>query len=166
MQWTPDRNAGFSSADPGKLFLPVVQSLVYHYNQINVEAQLAQSRSLLHWVRNVIHVRKAHPTFGLGGLEVLETDHESVLAFVRSYSGSGTQWGDSPEDVLCVFSFAHNPVSVTIDAERFAGATVHDVFAGGQFPSVDADGTLTLTLGTQSFYWLHLGTGTDAGGGS
>ena len=66
MQWTPDRNAGFSTADPGKLYLPVVQSLVYNYTLVNVESQLAQSRSLLHWVRNVIHVRKAHPTFGLG----------------------------------------------------------------------------------------------------
>ena len=83
MQWTPDRNAGFSTADPGKLFLPVVQSLVYNYTLVNVESQLAQSRSLLHWVRNVIHVRKAHPTFGLGTLRVLPTDHESVLAFVR-----------------------------------------------------------------------------------
>ena len=74
MQWTPDRNAGFSTADPGKLYLPVVQSLVYNYSLVNVESQLAQSRSLLHWVRNVIHVRKAHPTFGLGSIRVLETE--------------------------------------------------------------------------------------------
>ena len=89
MQWTPDRNAGFSTADPGKLYLPVVQSLVYHYTLVNVESQLAQSRSLLHWVRNVIHVRKAHPTFGLGTSRVLQTNHESVLAFVREYEGIG-----------------------------------------------------------------------------
>ena len=93
-----------------------MQSLVFHYNQVNVEAQLAQSRSLLHWIRNVIHVRKAHPVFGLGDIRVLQTDHESVLAFVRSYAGSGTHFGDQPEDVLCVFSFAHNPVSVTLEA--------------------------------------------------
>ena len=158
MQWTPDRNAGFSSADPGKLYLPVVQSLVFHYTQLNVEAQLAQSRSLLHWVRNVIHVRKAHPTFGLGSMRVLETDHESVLAFVRSYAGSGAQFGDSPEDVLCVFSFAHNPISVTIREESLAGARTIDLFGGGDFPAFSPSGELTLTLGTQSFYWLHLGT--------
>jgi maltose alpha-D-glucosyltransferase/alpha-amylase len=159
MQWTPDRNAGFSTADPGKLFLPVVQSLVFHYTQLNVEAQLAQSRSLLHWVRNVIHVRKAHPTFGLGSIRVLETDHESVLAFVRSYAGAPSQFGDSPEDVLCVFSFAHNPTSATIRSPELANATTFDLFGGSEFPSFDESGELRLTLGTQSFYWLHLGTG-------
>lgn len=164
MQWTPDRNAGFSTADPGKLYLPVVQSLVYNYQHINVESQLAQSRSLLHWIRNVIHVRKGHPTFGLGTLKVLQTNHESVLAFVREYEGSGTQFGDMPERVLCVFSFAHNPVSVTIDASEFAGQPLYDLFGGGKFPSVDDDGNLTLTLGTQSFFWLHVGEAHFAGG--
>jgi len=157
MQWTPDRNAGFSSADPGKLYLPVVQSLVYHYNQINVESQLAQSRSLLHWIRNVIHVRKAHSTFGFGAMKVLKTDHESVLAFVRSYEGSGSYLGGQAEDVLCVFSFSHNPVAVRIDASEYAGVGLFDLFGGAVFPSVGDDGTLTLTLGTQSFYWLHMG---------
>jgi maltose alpha-D-glucosyltransferase/alpha-amylase len=157
MQWTPDRNAGFSSADPGKLYLPIVQSLVYNYNLINVESQLAQSRSLLHWVRNVIHVRKGHPTFGLGGLRVLPTDHDSVLAFVREYEGESATFGDSPENVLCVFSFSHNPVSATIKVEGYEGATLYDLFGGSQFPSIGEDGSLTLTLGTQSFYWLHLG---------
>jgi maltose alpha-D-glucosyltransferase/alpha-amylase len=156
MQWTPDRNAGFSHADPGKLFLPVVQSLVYHYNQINVESQLAQSRSLLHWVRNVIHVRKAHPTFGLGTMRVLTTDNESVLAFVREYRGTGTHLGDAPERILCVFSFAHNPVSARISAPGLEGARLRDLFGGAPFPTVDSDGSVTLTLGSQSFYWLHV----------
>ncbi|THG33131.1 maltose alpha-D-glucosyltransferase [Naasia lichenicola] len=157
MQWTPDRNAGFSSADPGKLFLPVIQSLVYHYGQVNVEAQLAQSRSLLHWVRNVIHVRKAHPTFGLGTMHVQTTDHESALAFVRSYKGSGQHFGDQPEDILCVFNFSHNPISTTVSVPEFAGEELTDLFGGGQFPKVDAEGNVTLTLGTQSFYWLKIG---------
>ncbi len=157
MQWTPDRNAGFSSADPGKLFLPVVQSLVYNYSLVNVESQLAQSRSLLHWVRNVIHVRKAHPTFGLGSIEVLETDHESVLAFVRDYRGSGTQFGDGPERILCVFSFAHNPVSARIRMPDDAGSALYDLFGGGEFPRVSNESVLELTLGSQNFYWLHIG---------
>ena len=164
MQWTPDRNAGFSTADPGKLYLPVVQSLVYNYQQVNVEAQLAQSRSLLHWIRNVIHVRKGHPTFGLGSLRVLQTDHESVLAFVREYKGSGTHFGDRPEKVLCVFSFAHNPVSVKITDAENSGEELYDLFGGGEFPSIGEDGTLNLTLGTQSFYWLHVGGAHFAGG--
>jgi len=164
MQWTPDRNAGFSTADPGKLFLPVVQSLVYNYQQINVEAQLAQSRSLLHWIRNVIHVRKGHPTFGLGSLRVLQTNHESVLAFVREYEGSGTHFGDLPEKILCVFSFAHNPVSVTISDPENPGEVLYDLFGGGEFPPIDENGSLTLTLATQSFYWLHVGGAHFAGG--
>ncbi|RKR74182.1 maltose alpha-D-glucosyltransferase [Frondihabitans australicus] len=157
MQWTPDRNAGFSTADPGKLYLPVVQSLVYNYSLVNVESQLAQSRSLLHWIRNVIHVRKAHPTFGLGDMQVLPVDHESALAFVRSYAGAGTQFGDAPEDVLCVFSFAHNPASVTVTAPQFAGRGLTDLFGGGSFPAFDAEGRVTITLGTQAFYWLKVG---------
>ncbi|MEJ3404081.1 maltose alpha-D-glucosyltransferase [Rathayibacter sp. YIM 133350] len=161
MQWTPDRNAGFSAADPGKLYLPVVQSLVFHYNQVNVESQLAQSRSLLHWVRNVIHVRKGHPVFGLGDLTLLQTDNDSALAFLRHYDGSapryGTYGGDQAETVLCVFSFSHNPISVTIEDPALAGTRLYDLFGGGVFPSFDDEGKLTLTLATQSFYWLHCG---------
>jgi maltose alpha-D-glucosyltransferase/alpha-amylase len=156
MQWTPDRNAGFSTADPGKLYLPVVQSLVYNYTLVNVESQLAQSRSLLHWVRNVIHVRKAHPTFGLGTMEVVESDHESVLAFVRSYAGTNDYFGDGPEDILCVFSFSHNPVSATITVPEFAGRRLFDLFGRAEFPAFDENGTVTLTFGTQAFYWLHV----------
>jgi maltose alpha-D-glucosyltransferase/alpha-amylase len=109
-------------------------------------------------------VRKGHPTFGLGTLRVLPTNHESVLAFVREYSGSGTQFGDRPERVLCVFSFAHNPVSVTISAEDYAGEALYDLFGGSEFPTVNDDGTLTLTLGSQNFYWLHVGEAHFAGG--
>ncbi len=157
MQWTPDRNAGFSTADPGKLYLPVVQSLVYNYNLVNVESQLAQSRSLLHWIRNVIHVRKAHPTFGLGTFTMLETDNESVLAFVREYKGSGTHFGASAERIVCLFSFAHNPTSVTITAPDLAGSPLFDLFGGAEFPSFSEEGTVTFTMSTQSFFWLHAG---------
>ena len=162
MQWTPDRNAGFSTADPGKVYLPVVQSLGYHYSHLNVEAELSQSRSLLHWVRNVIHVRKAHPAFGLGAIQVLETSNDSVLAFLRSYPGSGSNVRDAPEDLLCVFNFSHNPVSVTISADALADARTFDLFGGGEFPRFTGSGTIQLTLGTQSFYWLHLLGETDS----
>ncbi|MGI4895987.1 MAG: alpha-glucosidase C-terminal domain-containing protein, partial [Janthinobacterium lividum] len=78
MQWTPDRNAGFSAADPGKLYLPTIQSLVYNYQAVNVEAQLATGSSLLHWVRNVLAVRRAHPAFGLGGFVPLTSRHPAL----------------------------------------------------------------------------------------
>ena len=139
MQWTPDRNAGFSTADPGKLFLPVVQSLVYNYTWSTSESQLAQSRSLLHWVRNVIHVRKAHPAFGLGThRRCCETDHESVLAFVRSYEGSGTQFGDSRRGrPLRVQLRAQPGRRCTIDGAASSPArTLFDLFGGGAVPDV------------------------------
>jgi maltose alpha-D-glucosyltransferase/alpha-amylase len=161
MQWTPDRNAGFSSADPGKLYLPVVQSLVFNYTLVNVESQLAQSRSLLHWVRNVIHVRRGHPAFGLGRIDVLASSHESVLSFVRSYKGS-TRSNDQKEDILCVFSFSHHPIATTISAPDFVGCRLFDLFGGGEFPPFDDDGNVTLTIGTQSFYWLHIARPTDS----
>ncbi|MBO9577428.1 MAG: alpha-hydroxy-acid oxidizing protein [Microbacteriaceae bacterium] len=157
MQWNPDRNAGFSSADPGKLVLPVVQSLVYHYQHVNVEAQLAQSRSLLRWLRGALHVRRAHPVLALGSLAVAASDHESVLAFVREYGGSeGDIAGDRAEHVLCVFSFAHTAVSARVALPAYAGASVTDLFGGGRFPAVREDGVLEVTLGPRGFYWLKL----------
>lgn len=156
MQWSPDRNAGFSTADSGKLFLPIVQSLVYHYSLINVESQLAHSGSLLHWLRQIIHLRKEHPAFSLGNLQVCDANHESVLAFVRSYPGSPAQHTDSAERILCIFNVAHTPVSVTITDAGLAGNTVKDIFGGCTFPSFCDDGTLTVTLGAHGFYWLAL----------
>ena len=163
MQWTPDRNAGFSTADPGKLFLPVVQSLVYHYSLVNVESQLAQSRSLLHWVRNVIHTRKAHPVFGLGDLTVLETDHDVDARVPPELRGLAPgRPATRGEAVLCVFSFLHNPVSVTITAPDLAGCTLTDLFGGSRFPSFDAEGRVTITLGHAE---LLLAARRAAGGG-
>ena len=89
--------------------------------------------------------------------QVLETDHESVLAFVRSYEGSGTQFGDSAEDVLCVFSFAHNPASVTISAPEYAGRTLYDLFGGGAVPDVRRRRHGHAHARHAGFYWLHVG---------
>lgn len=156
MQWTPDRNAGFSSSDPGKLFLPVVQSLVYNYHSVNVETELAQPRSLLHFVRQIVHLRKAHPVFAVGDLMVCHTDNGSVLAYVRQTSQEDCQPGERPETVLCVFSFAHYPTTVTVTLpDGVSGNRVTDLFGGATFPAA-VDGTMTLTLGSQGYYWLSL----------
>ena len=157
MQWTPDRNAGFSTADPGKLYLPVVQSLSYHYHSVNVETQLAQSRSLLHFVRNLVHTRRAHPVFGVGSFTLLSSHNESVLAFVRELTAEQCLPGDQPERVVCVFSVAHHPVSTTVTFDKsFAGRSTRDLSSGAKFPSIGADGTLTLTLPSHGFYWLSI----------
>lgn len=160
MQWSPDRNAGFSSADAGKLSLPVVQSLVYNYGHVNVETQMAQSASLLHWTRRILHLRREHPVFGLGNLQVVETDHESVLAFVRSMNDEthSNRGGTHPhaERILCVFSFAHTPVHARIQLPEFAGMAMEDCFGGQEFPTIGEDGAVDLTFGAQQFYWLRL----------
>ena len=106
MQWTPDRNAGFSTSDPGKLYLPVVQSLVSNFNHVNVEAQLAQPTSLLHWVHGMLAVRKRHPALGLGEFRAIRSDSEAVLAFLRT---------TPDETILVVANMASTARSATLE---------------------------------------------------
>lgn len=154
MQWTPESNAGFSSAPPEKLPLPVVQSLVYHYGSVNVETQLAQSRSLLHFVRHIVHLRQDHPVFAVGSLRVCATDNPAVLAFLRQTTADDCRPGELPETVLCVFSFAHHPTSVTVSLpDGVEAKQTVELFGGAEFPSPH-DGQLTLTLSPHGFYWL------------
>lgn len=145
MQWTPDRNAGFSTADPGKLYLPVIQSLVHHYAGVNVEAQLATPTSLLHWVRGMLDIRRAHPVFGRGDFELLECNHRSVLTFLRR---------DESETILCVANLASTSRAARVQMPGYAGASVTDVFGGATFPTVDDDACLTVTLAARDFFWL------------
>jgi maltose alpha-D-glucosyltransferase / alpha-amylase len=155
MQWNPDRNAGFSVADPGKLFLPVVQSLVYHYNHVNVEAQMAHASSLLHWNRQILSVRKNHQAFGLGRYQNVEASSESVLAFLRILP-VGNPEAEKPETVLCVFNLSQHPVATTLNLPELAGRGLRDVFGAGVFPGIGQDGMLTLTLGSFDFFWLRV----------
>ncbi len=149
MQWTPDRNAGFSTADPGKLYLPVVQSLVHHFNNINVEAQLAQPTSLLHWVHGMLAVRRQHRALGTGRFVQLASDNDSVLAFLRQ---------TDVETILVVANLAATARSATISMPGLVGAHLADVFGGAPFPSVTTHGTATFTLGSRDFYWLAVMT--------
>ncbi|VEI13786.1 maltose alpha-D-glucosyltransferase [Trueperella bialowiezensis] len=147
MQWTPDRNAGFSTADPGKLYLPVIQSLVYHYQAINVEAQLAQPSSLLHWMRGILSVRRQYPVLGNGEFELREANNEAVLSFTRV---------NEEQAMLCVMNLANTPRAAEISIPEFAGWQVKDVFGGAGFPQVARDGTYPMTLGSRDFFWLEL----------
>lgn len=153
MQWTPDRNAGFSTADPGKLYLPVVQSLVHTYTAVNVESQLAQTTSLLHWVHGMLAIRRRHPVFGTGDFVALACDNESVLAYLRT---------DGQETLLCVANLAATARSATVSLPGLAGATLHDVFGGAAFSPVGAQGEVHVTLGSRDFFWLVVGA--DEGG--
>jgi maltose alpha-D-glucosyltransferase/alpha-amylase len=156
MQWTPDRDAGFSSADPGKLIHPVVQSLVFNYVAKNVERERAQSQSLLNWVRGMIMQRKLHPAFSLGDCRVVESDHPGVVAFVRSVDSRSDGYRTRPDAVLCVYNFAITAVSVHLHDADLAGRDLHDIFGGEGFPAFDDAGDLELTLGAQDFYWLGI----------
>jgi len=145
MQWTPDRNAGFSTSDPGQLFLPVNQSLVHNFTTINVEAQLAQPTSLLHWVHGMLAIRRQHPVFGTGGFRVLSTDNEAILAFLRS---------NDDETVLCIANLATTPRSATVILPEHAGHRLHDIFGGAPFPQVGHHSEMTVMLGSRDFFWL------------
>ncbi|PFG20271.1 maltose alpha-D-glucosyltransferase/alpha-amylase [Serinibacter salmoneus] len=156
MQWTPDRNAGFSSADPGKLYLPVVQSLAYNHAAVNVEAAQAQPTSLLHWIRGLLAVRRAHPAFGAGEYVPLESDAEEVLAFLRRLPGR-----EGGETVLCVANLANTPRTATITLPDIPGGTLTDLFGGAAFPPIvdtgSGQGSVMLTFGSRDFFWLEVG---------
>ncbi|QFG67852.1 maltose alpha-D-glucosyltransferase [Ornithinimicrobium pratense] len=158
MQWTPDRNAGFSTADPGKLYLPVVGSLVYHYNNVNVEAQMASGASLLHWTRGMLHVRSTHEVFGVGDYVPCEADNDTVLAFCRMMPETEqSEQREGVPAVLCINNLSSRPQAATVVLpEQFKGAEVQDLFGGQGFVDVTPEGTITLTLGSRGFYWLGL----------
>jgi maltose alpha-D-glucosyltransferase/alpha-amylase len=158
MQWSPDRNAGFSSADPGKLYLPVIDSLVYNRHAVNVESQMATSSSLLHWIKAMLEVRRQHPVFGLGDFTFVGNDNDTILSFVR-----GSVDGED-EAVLCVNNVSSRPQAVHLRLpDSFAGAQLYDLFGGTGFPAVGEDGSLTLTLGSRDFFWLQLRRETTRG---
>ena len=154
MQWTPDRNAGFSTADQGKLYLPVIASLTFNRHAVNVEAAQASPASLLHWVRRILAVRKTHPVFGLGDFVVAHADNPAVLAYSRHAPEAPT----GARSVLCVANLSDGPQSATIDlGTQHARAALTDLFGGSSFPATDADGRVSLTLGPRGYYWLAIG---------
>ena len=161
MQWTPDRNAGFSTADPGKLYLPVVQSLVYNYGITNVEAQLASSSSLLHWTRSMLQVRRQHPVFGMGAYVPVPSTNDAVLAFLRVLHPDDHE-GDEPgaTTVLCVNNLARTPQSAELTLPvSVASHSTRDLFGGAPFPPIPETGPFLLTMGSRDFFWLEIRAG-------
>ncbi len=146
MQWSADRNAGFSRADPQKLYTPPVSDPVYGYQARNVEAQLRDPSSLLHWMRNTIALRKLFKAFGRGTMEFLPVANRKVLAYVRRYE----------EDVLlCVANVSRFAQPAELDLSQFEGAVPVEILGYTEFPRI---GTLPyfLTLGPYGFYWFEL----------
>ncbi len=160
MQWTPDRNGGFSNSDPQRLYLPPVMDPIYGYQSLNVEAQQRTPQSLLHWTRRMIEIRKRHPVFGLGAYEELTSSNPSVLAFVREHDPSsrpaGVQWDFDPADrILCVNNLSRFPQPVELDLRRFIGVTPVECMGGVTFPPI-GELPYLLTLPGHGFYWFQL----------
>jgi maltose alpha-D-glucosyltransferase / alpha-amylase len=157
MQWTPDRNAGFSTCDPQRLYLPLNMDPIYGYQALNVEAQQRNPGSLLHWTKRMIEIRKRHPVFGQGAYEELTSSNPSVLAFVREYDHpEGTEGRDDPGDrILCVNNLSRFPQPVELDLRRFKGITPVECMGGVTFPPIGELNYL-LTLPGHGFYWFQL----------
>ena len=146
MQWSPDRNAGFSKSEPGRMQLPAIIDSVYGYLGVNVEAQLSSSSSLLQWTRRMISVRKANPAFGLGTFTDLGGTNPCVLSFVREF-------GD--DVVLCVNNLSRFAQPVELDLRPWQGVAPNEMLGGVQFPRI-GELPYLLTLGGHSFIWLRL----------
>ena len=154
MQWSADRNAGFSKANPQKLFLPTIIDPEYHYETINVEAQQANPQSLLSWMKRLIALRQRHPVFGRGTVEFLHPDNPRVLAFIRD---------DGNERILVVANLSRFVQAVELDLRKDLGATPVELFGMTKFPAI-GERPYFLTLGPSSFYWLELRPSTSAAG--
>jgi maltose alpha-D-glucosyltransferase/alpha-amylase len=152
MQWSADRNAGFSATNAQRLYLPVIIDSEYNYETVNVEAQLDNPDSLLWWVRRLIALRRRNPVLGHGSLEILTPDNHRVLAFLRREKASD----DAPgQQVLVVANLSRYAQYVELDLHEFHGMRPVELFGQTTFPPI-GDLPYLLTLGPHAFYWLAL----------
>ena len=146
MQWTGDRNAGFSKADTARLYLPLNVDPVFGYQALNVEAQQRVPNSLLRWMKRIIAARKRNKTFGRGTLEFLKPANRAILAYVRKYEG---------EILLIVNNLAGTAQPVELDLRRFIGAEVIELLGETRFPRI-AEHPYQLSLLPYGFFWFRL----------
>jgi maltose alpha-D-glucosyltransferase/alpha-amylase len=146
MQWTSDRNARFSRADPARLYSPVIMDPIYGYQGVNVEAQERDGSSLLQWMKNLIGLRKLFPVFGVGTLEFLHPANRKVLAYIRRHE---------TDAVLCVANLSRSVQPVELDLSPCAGLTPVEMLGYTDFPVIGQQ-PYFLTLGPYGFYWFEL----------
>ncbi|HEY0397219.1 MAG TPA: alpha-glucosidase C-terminal domain-containing protein, partial [Acidimicrobiia bacterium] len=146
MQWSPDRNAGFSRADFAQLYSAPLMDPVYGYQALNVEGELRDPSSLLHWLQRMLQVRKRHALFGIGTFEVLSAENPSVLAYVREWEG---------DTVLCVNNLSRFAQPVELSLQRFEGRTPIELLGRVPFPRI-GELPYLLTLGPYGFYWFQI----------
>ena len=146
MQWNADRNAGFSKADPSKLYLPVIFDSIYGYHATNVEAQVQTPYSLAHWMKQMISIRKKYPAFGRGTIEFLRPRNDKVLAYLRQYRG---------DTLLMVHNLSGSAQAVELDLGKFAGAAPIELFGETRFPPI-GERPYMLSLAPYGYYWFKL----------
>ena len=146
MQWTGDRNGGFSRADFQQLYLPPLMDPVYGFQAVNIEAQLRQPNSLLRWLHRLIALRKDHPVFGLGTYEALRPDNPRIFAHVRTYED---------DIVLCVHNLARSAQAVQLDLSRWEGMVPEEMLGRTRFPAI-GELPYLLTLAPRGFFWFQL----------
>jgi maltose alpha-D-glucosyltransferase / alpha-amylase len=146
MQWTGDRNAGFSMANPSALYQPIILDPIYHYQAVNVEAQLASRTSWLNWVKRLIKVRREHKVFSRGTLEFIPCHNRRVVAYVRAYQDQAA---------LVVNNLSRFPQPVELDLSRYKGMAITEIGGNIPFPAVGEHPYL-ITLGPHGFYWFRL----------
>ncbi|HEX9871671.1 MAG TPA: maltose alpha-D-glucosyltransferase, partial [Candidatus Tectomicrobia bacterium] len=146
MQWSADRNAGFSQGNPQQLYLPLIVDHEYHHESVHVEAQQRNSPSLLWWTRRLIALRKRYLAFGRGRLELLHPNNRRVLAFLRRYQ---------EEQILVVANLSRFTQYVELDLSAFRGLAVFELFGRTAFPPID-ERPYVLTLAPYAFHWFAL----------
>jgi maltose alpha-D-glucosyltransferase/alpha-amylase len=146
MQWTGDRNGGFSRADFAQLYLPPLMDPVFGFQAVNVEAQLRSPTSLLRWLQRFVALRKEHPVFGLGTYEALATSNPRVFAHVRRHEN---------DTVLCVHNLARSAQAVELDLARFEERIPVEMSGRTPFPRI-GELPYFLTFGPRGFFWFLL----------
>jgi maltose alpha-D-glucosyltransferase/alpha-amylase len=146
MQWSPDRNAGFSRADPQRLFLPPIMDPIYGYESVNVESQSRSPSSLLNWTKRLIAVRKNYRAFGRGSILILEPGNRKILAYVR-------EWQD--ETILCVTNLSRNAQPVELDLSAYKGCVPVELMGRASFPPI-GELPYLLTLKGHGYYGFRL----------
>ncbi|HEY4062108.1 MAG TPA: maltose alpha-D-glucosyltransferase [Puia sp.] len=147
MQWSPDRNAGFSAANPQKLYLPLILDPEYHYESVNVETQHSNTSSLFWYMKRIIAVRKKFKTFGRGNLKFVNVENPKVLAFTRTYE---------EETLLIVVNLSKFSQAAEVDLLGYKGYVPVDVFSKNRFPVIKDDGQYFFTLAPYTFQWFVL----------
>jgi maltose alpha-D-glucosyltransferase/alpha-amylase len=148
MQWSPDRNAGFSRADPQRLYLPPIMDPIYGHEAVNVEAQSRDPFSLLHWMKRILAVRKTSHAFGRGKLSFLRPGNRKILAYLREH-------GD--DVILCVVNLSRSAQPVELNLARFKGRVPVELMGRASFPPI-GELPYLLTLTAYGFYWFRLDT--------